>query len=101
VTQAITGLGGVGKSQLAARYVREHVDEYDVVAWIGAEDGEIADLSELAVELGLPVARLTPAPRAASALRAGHLTRTRGSGSAATRLRLTQNTTTRRALLNS
>jgi DNA-binding SARP family transcriptional activator len=69
VTQAITGLGGVGKSQLAACYVHEHVDEYDVVAWIRAEDGGIADLSELAAELGLPVAQLTPAQCAASAMR--------------------------------
>jgi tetratricopeptide (TPR) repeat protein len=69
VTQAITGLGGVGKSQLAARYVRDHADEYDVVAWIRAEDGGIADLSELAAELGLAVAQLTPAQRAAGAVR--------------------------------
>jgi tetratricopeptide (TPR) repeat protein len=69
VTQAITGLGGVGKSQLAARYVHVHAEEYDVVAWIRAEDGGIADLSELAAELGLPVAQLTPAQGAGSALR--------------------------------
>jgi tetratricopeptide (TPR) repeat protein len=69
VTQAITGLGGVGKSQLAARYVHEHADEYDVVAWIRAEDGGIADLSDLAAELELPVAQLTPAQRAGSAVR--------------------------------
>jgi NB-ARC domain len=69
VTQAITGLGGVGKSQLAVRYVHQHADEYDIVAWIRAEDGGIADLSELAAELGLPVAGLTPAERAASAVR--------------------------------
>jgi tetratricopeptide (TPR) repeat protein len=68
VTQAITGLGGVGKSQLAARYVHEHADDYDVVAWIRAEDGGIADLSELAAELGLPVAQLTPAQRAGGAV---------------------------------
>jgi hypothetical protein len=68
VTQAITGLGGVGKSQLAVRYVHEHADEYDVVAWIRAEDGGIADLSELAGEFGLPVAELTPAERADSAV---------------------------------
>jgi hypothetical protein len=32
VRQAITGLGGVGKSQLAVRYVHQRTDEYDVVA---------------------------------------------------------------------
>jgi hypothetical protein len=48
VTQAVTGLGGVGKTQLAARYVREHADEFDVVAWIRAEDSPVADLAELA-----------------------------------------------------
>ncbi len=51
VTQAITGLGGVGKSQLAARYVHEHLDAYDVVAWIRTEDGGVADLAALAGEL--------------------------------------------------
>jgi len=69
VTQAITGLGGVGKSQLAARYVHQHADEYDIVAWIHAEDGGIADLSEFAVELGVVAAQLSPAQRAAGALR--------------------------------
>jgi tetratricopeptide (TPR) repeat protein len=69
VTQAITGLGGVGKSQLAVRYVHQRADDYDIVAWIRAEDGGIADLSEFAVELGLAVAQLTPAERAAAAVR--------------------------------
>jgi DNA-binding SARP family transcriptional activator len=69
VTQAITGLGGVGKSQLAVRYVHQRADEYDVVAWIRAEDGGITDLSELAAELGLPVTQLTPAERAGAAVR--------------------------------
>jgi hypothetical protein len=69
VTQAITGLGGVGKSQLAAHYVHERADEYDVVAWIRAEDGGIADLSELAAELGLSAAQQTPVELAASTVR--------------------------------
>ena len=69
VTQAITGLGGVGKSQLAARYVHHRADEYAIVAWIRAEDGGIRDLSELAGALHLPVAQLTPAERTAAALR--------------------------------
>lgn len=69
VMQAITGLGGVGKSELAVRYVHQHAHEYDIVAWVRAEDGGIADLSELASALDLPVAQLTPPERALSALR--------------------------------
>jgi hypothetical protein len=56
ITQAISGLGGVGKSQLAARYVQQRVDDYDVVGWIRAEDGGIADLAQLAASLDAPVA---------------------------------------------
>ncbi|MGH2941363.1 MAG: FxSxx-COOH system tetratricopeptide repeat protein, partial [Solirubrobacteraceae bacterium] len=68
VTQAITGLGGVGKSQLAARYLQVYGDSFDVVAWIRAEDGAIADLAALAAELGEPVDALSPQERAARAL---------------------------------
>jgi NB-ARC domain len=64
IMQAISGLGGVGKSQLAARYVQQHTDDYDVVAWIRAEDGGIADLAQLAARLGLPVDELSPHDRA-------------------------------------
>ena len=63
IAQAITGLGGVGKTQLAARYVNQHGSEYDIVAWIRAEDGGIADLSELAARLGEPVQGLSPIER--------------------------------------
>lgn len=59
----------MGTSLLSARYVHQHADEYDIAAWIRCEDGGIADLSELAVELGLPVAQLTPPERAARAVR--------------------------------
>ncbi len=69
VTQVLTGLGGVGKSRLAARYVHEHVRDYDIVAWIHAEDGGVAALAELAGVLGVAVAPLTVAERAAEALR--------------------------------
>ena len=51
VTQAIGGLGGVGKSQLAARYLHLYQDDYDIVAWIAAEDGGAKDLAALADEL--------------------------------------------------
>ena len=69
ITQAITGLGGVGKSQLAARYVQQYVEHYDVVAWIRAEDGGIADLAALAAKLGEDVeGLLSPYDRAQLAL---------------------------------
>jgi hypothetical protein len=37
VTQAIGGLGGVGKSQLAARYVQMHAGEYDIGESLGPD----------------------------------------------------------------
>ncbi|MGO9901768.1 MAG: tetratricopeptide repeat protein [Solirubrobacteraceae bacterium] len=60
VSQAITGLGGVGKSRLAEHYLSAHLDEYDVVAWIRAEDGGVADLAGLAAAFGEPVDGLSP-----------------------------------------
>jgi DNA-binding SARP family transcriptional activator len=68
ITQAITGLGGVGKSQLAARYVQQRADGYDVVAWIRAEDGGIADLAQLAARAGAPVDGLSASELAQLAL---------------------------------
>jgi hypothetical protein len=52
---AIHGLGGVGKTQLAARYARVHRDAYDVIWWLRAEQPTtlLADLAALAVALGL------------------------------------------------
>ena len=69
ITQAITGLGGVGKTQLAARYVECHRAQYDIVVWVHAEDSGVADLAALALTLGLPVDDLAPEERAAHALR--------------------------------
>jgi hypothetical protein len=63
IAQAITGLGGVGKTQLAARYVALHGREYDLVAWIRAEDGGVPDLAELAAKVGEPVQGLSPVER--------------------------------------
>ena len=68
ITQAITGLGGVGKSQLAARYVQQRADGYDVVAWIRAEDGGIADLAQLAARIGAPMDGLSASELAQIAL---------------------------------
>jgi tetratricopeptide (TPR) repeat protein len=68
VTQAITGPGGVGKSQLAARYAEQHAGDYDIVAWIGADDGGIADLADLAARLGVARPGLAPGELAQLAL---------------------------------
>jgi hypothetical protein len=68
VVTAISGLGGVGKTQLAARYAQEHAHEYEAVAWIRAEDGGTRDLASFAVKLGLLVEGLAPADRAELAL---------------------------------
>jgi TIR domain/NB-ARC domain len=52
---AIHGVEGVGKTQLAARYAREHRADYDVIWWLRAEQESRlhTDLASLAVELGL------------------------------------------------
>ncbi|MFI0408249.1 FxSxx-COOH system tetratricopeptide repeat protein [Actinomadura sp. 3N508] len=57
--QALHGMGGVGKSQIAIEYVYRHMAEYDVIWWIRSErSGQIQqDLAELAAELDLPVSQ--------------------------------------------
>jgi len=37
VTQAIVGLGGVGKTQLAIEYAYRHAGQYEAVLWVGAD----------------------------------------------------------------
>jgi hypothetical protein len=68
VTQCISGLGGVGKTQLVAAYVEAHGDELDIVAWVRASDGGTEDLAGLARALGLQVAGLTPGEQASAVL---------------------------------
>lgn len=53
-SQALFGLGGVGKTQVAIEYVHRFMAEYDLVWWISAEnpDNVIASLAELAARLG-------------------------------------------------
>jgi tetratricopeptide (TPR) repeat protein len=53
---ALTGLGGVGKTQTAAQYAYRHRTEYPAVLWVRAESLEtlFSDLSQLAARLELP-----------------------------------------------
>jgi serine/threonine protein kinase len=53
---ALRGLGGVGKSQLALEYAYRHANDYDLVAWLRAEEPETLseDFASLAEALGLP-----------------------------------------------
>ncbi|ANS63696.1 NB-ARC domain-containing protein [Streptomyces lincolnensis] len=52
---ALHGMGGVGKSQLAIEYLYRHLAEYDIIWWISAERTTQVALSlvELAQRLGL------------------------------------------------
>lgn len=53
---ALCGLGGVGKTQLALEHTYRHGHEYDLVAWLRAEEPETlaGDYAALANSLGLP-----------------------------------------------
>jgi tetratricopeptide (TPR) repeat protein len=57
LTQAVAGLGGLGKTQLALEYAYEQRPRYEVVWWLRAEQENtlLEDYANLAAELGLPV----------------------------------------------
>ena len=55
-TQAISGLGGIGKTQIAVEYAYRYCDHYKAIFWINAStrDALSADFVKLAVLLDLP-----------------------------------------------
>src|SRR5438876_4624070 len=54
--QAISGLGGIGKTQTAIEYAYRYCDEYQLVLWARAETREdlVADVVTMAALLNLP-----------------------------------------------
>ena len=56
LTQAISGLGGVGKTQLAAEYAHRYAGQYEVVWWVRAEEPAMIaeEYAQLAAALKLP-----------------------------------------------
>ncbi|SDT02290.1 Tetratricopeptide repeat-containing protein [Actinoplanes derwentensis] len=55
---ALNGMGGVGKTQLVNEYVHRHLDQYDLIWWMPAEETStvLSALTQLAQRLDLPVA---------------------------------------------
>ncbi|PXF60998.1 MAG: hypothetical protein C4B59_06525 [Candidatus Methanogaster sp.] len=54
--QALTGMGGVGKTQLAVEHIYRHKPDYRVIWWIRSEEpaAMAADYASLAASLDLP-----------------------------------------------
>ena len=55
LTQTITGMGGVGKTQTALEYAYRYSDEYEYIWWVTAEteDAVVTSYKDFAVKLGL------------------------------------------------
>jgi tetratricopeptide (TPR) repeat protein len=65
VRHALYGLGGIGKTQLAAEYCYRTADEYAIVWWLRADSAELLDLDyrRLGLALGVQLPGGTTAER--------------------------------------
>ena len=64
MAQALYGLGGVGKTQLAIEYAHRFAADYQLVWWIDAEQPVLIgdQLTRLAARLDLPPGPPSPTP---------------------------------------
>ncbi|WNV88740.1 FxSxx-COOH system tetratricopeptide repeat protein [Umezawaea sp. Da 62-37] len=73
--EALHGLGGIGKSQIAVEFVHRHMSDYDLIWWISAEDVDQIQAAyvNLCIRLGLRAepAADTAVPAVLEALRVG------------------------------